>query len=260
MKKQYIALIVFLIFALLIFFNNDIPPVKFLVTTVQNIFSAPKSAVHNLRTKMGSSSTTNLSAEELKKQNDILTQKLLDYEKLKQDNEALRGQFETSEMQNYKLIPVRVIGFLGPFLQPTSLIIDQGESKGVKHGMAVIFKNNLVGKIGQTTSSYSEVILPVDLNFSTIGVTAEGNIAGVVNGQNDFILFDRVATDASIKNGELLLSRGDVDAQGLGVPPGIVIGRVVSVSRNQSLPFQNAKIDSMISFSHLQTVFVIKSL
>ncbi len=242
---------VFILFAILIFFNNNIPPVKIAVTFFQNIFVGPKGMLYSVKSSGETPQST------LAKENIALNKKLIDYNKIKKDNEAFRSQYETESTRAYKLLPASVIGFTGRFAHPTTLIIDKGSQDNLKIGMAVILKDQLVGKIGKVTPVYSEIILSSNSAFSTVGVTTEGNIPGIINGQNDFILFDHVAAESKITVGETILSKGDVNSDGIGIPPGLVIGKISSVAHAASLPFQNAKVESKIVSSRLSRVFVI---
>jgi rod shape-determining protein MreC len=243
-----------LILAIVIFLLSPLSPFRFLTDLTQQLFSFPKALIYGIKGQSGNDSSQVTS---LKKENKRLTEKLIDYEKIKKDNIAFRSQFEDNQEKHYKLLPASVIGFTGRFSSPVTLIIDQGENEGIKSGMAVILDNNLVGKIKKVGPSYSEIVLPTDPSFSTVGITSESNAAGVVVGQNDFVLFDRVATSSKMTIGETVLSKGAVDNNGYGIPPGIVIGKIASVSHNAALAFQTAKIESLVNFSRITKVFII---
>lgn len=251
MQKRYIILVVFAILAIVFFFNSSFPPVQFITSSVQGIFAGPKSFLYGVK------SGGDVSESVLQKENTLLIKKIIDYEKVKKDNAAFRSQFETEATRQYKLLPASVIGFVGRFSAPTVLIIDKGNSDGIKMGMAVILKDELVGKIGKVSPNYSEILLESNSGFSTVGITTEGNVPGIINGQNDFILFDHIAADSKITVGEAVLSKGDVNRDGIGIPPGLIIGRISSVSHAASLPFQNAKVESKIVPARLSKVFII---
>jgi len=258
MKKQpLILLAVFLFASILIFLNNDFPAVKFLSNVTQTVFSPPKALLYDLRVFISRGDGAEL--RKIKEENTRLSEKLIEFQRLKGDNEALRSQFETAETKKFNLLPARVIGFLGRFSSPVSLIIDRGQRHGVKVGMAVVLQNNLVGKIIQVSPSYSQVILPLNEKFSVLGKTAEGNVPGVTRGVEDFILLDRVHVNEKITPGELILTKGEINEKGFGVPPDFIIGHVSSVNKNESLPFQTAKIEALVSFSKLNLVFILLS-
>ncbi len=256
MRKSYLVLAVFFVIALLILLNNTFPPVKGISSLVQNVFSPPKSALYDIKTKMGGDSPE---IKKLKNDNSRILKKLVNYENLKKDNDALRSQFETSQTQGYNLLPGRVVGSQGSGPSPSYLIVALGEKDGVKKGMAVIFGDNLVGKITSVKSAYSRVELLTGPGFSTVAVSVENNASGIVHGQDDFILFDHVAIKDKIIEGEGVKTAGQIDEHGLGVPADLLIGKISKVNRNDALAFQTAKVESSIPFAHLATVFVILS-
>lgn len=256
-KKTTIVIGVLIFFCIVIFFARSTPPILFTSGVFQNLFSIPKSFIYDFR---GNGSQESGQIKKLIEENKNLSKKLLEFERIKKDNDAFRSQFETEQAKQYKLLPAKVIGFGGSFSNPTTLVIDKGTSDGVKKDMAVISDNNLVGKIGEVSQNYSQLILPVSKKFMTLGKTSEGQLLGVVSGTGDFIFFDRVETTKTLTNGETVLTKGEVNSSGAGVPPDFVIGKISSVNKNESLPFQNAKIESIIQFSRLYTVFVVLGL
>lgn len=255
MRKQYILLVVFLIITLSILLTTNSSITSSLSGFVQNVFSSPKAAIYNAKVK--TSPGENSEIERLKNENTALLKNFIDYEKMKRDNEALRNQFETGETQTYSLMPAQIIGFLGSHSSPRALVINLGKNNGIATGQAVIYKNNLVGKIDRVSNSYSRIQLVQNDKFSTIGMAAENGSTGVVKGQNDFILLDNIAVSDKIVKGETIISKGDINDQGIGIPGGLVIGRISGVSRQESMPFQTAKVKSSINVASLTTVFVV---
>lgn len=257
-KKSIIVPILLLFFSLLIFALNNSAPIKFAEGMAQSLFAAPKAYIYRLKT--GKNSEEAKEIQKIKEENAKLISKVIDYERLRRDNEALRSQFETAETQSYKVLPSRVIGFLGNFSQPTTLIIDKGSKNGVKEGMAAVFKNSLVGKTGRVKTFYSQILLLHNSSFSTLAKSASQNSQGILKGQNDFILFDHVSINEKINQGDIILTKGEVNKDGFGIPQDLTIGRVLSVNRNEAFPFQTAKIQSMIDFSQIESLFVILGL
>ena len=45
--------------------------------------------------------------------------------------------------------------------------------------------------------------------------------------------------------------------EGFGIPQDLIIGRIVSLNKVSSAPFQTAKVESFLSFPRLETVFVV---
>src|SRR5688572_1063175 len=232
---------IFLILALLTFFNNSSLPVKFITSAVQSIFSGPRSVIYGLKTDVDPES-------QLKRDNQKLTSKLINYQRVVRDNVALRSQFDTHETSTYTISPAKILGFSGTSQNPTSIIVDQGFKNDIHEGMAVIVKNNLIGKIGKVSENYSLVTLSTNSNFKTLAKTSDTAAAGVARGNEDFILFDRVSVSDSVNKNSFLLTSGDLTSEGIGIPPDLIIGKINSVNRSPNLPFQTAKVQFPVDF------------
>ena len=256
-KKPLIILIVLLLISIFIVFNNNFTPIKFVTGIVERIFEGPKAILTGMKT---GDSMDSAQIKKLKDENKALTKKFVDYENMKRDNEALRSQFEDGDTKDYKLLPARVIGFLGKFSFPQSLIINKGEKDSIKKGMAVIIDNKLIGKISKVSVDYSEITLITSPDFTGLARSSENSAPGIVNGAHDFVLFNRVDVNEKLTVGEFVLTKGEVNSEGFGAPPDLIIGKIASVNKTESLPFQTAKVESDIQFSKLSTVFVILGL
>lgn len=255
MRKQYVILLGFLAFAFLLFLLRGLPLFNGLYSGVQNVFSGPKSAIYKLKT--GIVGGENSEMERLKKQNDSLSKKFADYTKTIRDNEALRSQFETVETSEYKLLPAEIIGFIGRLNEPSEFVIRVGKNNGVKRGMAVISGLDLVGKISQVSESYSRVVLLSNEAFTEVARTSENGSLGIVTGHRDFILLAQVSIKDKISENELVMTRGAGETIDSLVPAGLRIGKVTSIYKNASMPYQTARLSSSVNISKLETVFVV---
>lgn len=260
MQKNSLIILVFLIFvSIVLLFNNSFPPVKAFSEISQNIFTSSKEYLYGIKIGIFDD-VENKEIEKLKRENQELTKKLIDIENIKLDNEALRSQFESGSTLKYKMLPANVIGYLGKFSYPASLIIDQGNLKGLFPGMAVIVGNQLVGKIGRVSGAYSEVILVNNNNFTGLGISSENNAPGIIVGAADFAVFERVDVSETLTEGETVLTKGEINDKGYGIPPDLIVGKISSINKSETLPFQTAKVESEVQFSKLHKVFVITGL
>lgn len=251
MKSRLIPLTIFLIFSVLLFvFSKNISyPFEYL----GSLLVAPRAVLYSSAHAAGKPSETDLLQEE----NTKLRTQLVNLTAIKNDNAALRSQFQDTVVPPQSLLPAKIIGFQGNLETPTVFILDQGGNSGIKTGQAVILGHILVGKIGMVTPFTAEVLLSTNKNFSTLGSTGN-NSSGIINGQEDFILLNNVViTDTLIKNGTVV-TKGEEDKNGIGIPPNLLVGKIISVSKSESEPFQSAIVKPLISFNKLTTVFVIK--
>ena len=253
-KRSIVIIFLILLFASSVFIFK-ITSIPILSSLAQRLAGPPKSLLYQMRIIRADDKDRKLAEE-----NEKLRQKIVDYERLKRDNQVLRDQFETGATREYKLLPARVIGLRGTFTRPQALIIDQGKKSGVAPGMAVVLKTNLLGKVETVSENYSKINLTHNEKFSTLARTSETNALGVARGAEDFILFDQVSINDNMKIGQLLLTRGEINEEGFGIPPDFIIGKISEVDKNESLPNQSAKIESMIDASRINIVFVVISL
>ncbi|MFH1833371.1 MAG: rod shape-determining protein MreC [Candidatus Levyibacteriota bacterium] len=198
----------------------------------------------------------NSKIKEIKDENLNLLGKITDYEKLRKENAALSDQFQTSYPQAIQLLKVDIIGapaFIPGVSVPDKYIINKGQKDNLKVGMAVIFKNNLVGIISKTSTNLSEVATVNDPLLSFTAKTQNGAI-GIVRGEG--LTLDNILLSENISDGEFVLTKGDIGPDGVGIPPGLMVGKIISVEKKPSSLFQKAKIESLIDFTSLSSVFV----
>lgn len=252
-KKLGITISICFILSLFIFFNPSFFLFSFVGGLFQSIYKTPKAFVYEVRADDSSESSA---IKKLKEENAALQKKLIGFSEMKRENEALKSQFEIENRAQEDLLPARVVGSRGALDAPHTLIIDKGKHDGIKNGATVTVGNNLVGVIGKLGEQYSEVKLVNNPKFTTIGLTNEKESRGIVKGADDFIVLDRVVITDGLKNNDLVISRGDVKTDGTGVKPDLIIGKITDVNKNESDPFQTARIDSQLKFGDLTYVFV----
>ncbi|PIT89208.1 MAG: hypothetical protein COU27_01545 [Candidatus Levybacteria bacterium CG10_big_fil_rev_8_21_14_0_10_36_7] len=249
-------LILFMLVSLSLLAINYFFPLKFIQKTINNVFYFPKSFLYEAKAGISSGSESEIA--KLKNENKILLQKLNDYETLKQDNSALKSQFQVSSLDSQNLIPAKIVGFEGPFSKPYAFIIDKGTNDGIGKQMTVIFENNLVGVVSEVGGSFSKVTLPASNKFSAVVIDRETSANGIVYGKEDFIFLDNVAVTDTLKVGDIIVTKGEINSAGLGVKNDIVVGKITSINKSDSESFQSAKIESLLDFSKLSTVFLAK--
>jgi rod shape-determining protein MreC len=252
-KRIAVAAIVLVLLSVFILFHNSFAPFAFVTGILQSVLRAPKIFMYDLKTD--EMVDPNVAINNLKNQNKKLTEQLVEYSKLKKENEALRSQFEIAEDSQEHLLPARVVGSLGNFAAPHTLIIDKGSDHKVIKGAGVLIEKNLVGIIGTVSKQYSQVILVTNPSFTTIGTTSNQETQGIVKGFDDVIVFERVAITETLKS-DLVVTRGAMRENGVGIPPDLIIGKITDINKRESEPFQTAKIVSSLKFADLSNVFV----
>ena len=199
--------------------------------------------------------------QKLKNDNLELLSQIAGSEKLKQENVALSDQFRTSYPRSLQLLQTQVIGaaaFLPGISIPNNFIIDKGLKDNLKAGMAVVIKDNLVGVVSQVSDSLSQVELVNNPSVSFTAKTQSGAVGVIKGGAN--LTIDNIFLSENIKSGELVLTKGSINSDGVGIPPDLVAGKIISVEKNPSNLFQKGKVESFVNFINLSTVFVYMQL
>ncbi len=180
------------------------------------------------------------------------------------ENKALKDQFALSQDDSLNILPAQVVGlpgFIPGVSTPEYLIINKGEKDGVKMGSAVMINNYLIGKVIKLTDSSSKVNLLTNKNSVYTAVIKPNDgaeIIGVLRGKgNNEMVLDNVLLTADMKKNTLVYTKGEKDENNNGIPPGLIVGRVVSIEKKPADLFQKAAIKTPVDFKSLETVFIL---
>lgn len=193
----------------------------------------------------------------LEEKNLELLGKISATEKLKRENQALSDQFQVSYPKSNNLLKADIIGapgFVPGISIPTVFILNKGEKDNVKKGFTVVLKSNLVGVVSQVSANLSKVTVVNNPAFSFTAKTESGAV-GLISGGNTLTL-DGILLSENLVKGSLIRTKGDVNSDGTGILPDLVVGKITSVEKNPSDLFQRAKVESFINFTDLTSVFI----
>lgn len=195
--------------------------------------------------------------KQLEENNLELLSRIASFEKLKKENAALSDQFQTSYPPSYHLLKADIVGapsFIPGVSAPNVFIINKGLKDNLKVGMAIVVKDNLMGVISQVSANLSKADLVSNSSLSFTAKTQNG-ASGLVRGGANLTL-ENILLSENIAAGELVLTKGDINSDGVGIPPDLIVGEIISVEKNPSNLFQKAKLESAVNFVNLSTVFV----
>lgn len=201
------------------------------------------------------------SLDSLHMQNQALQGQLIHLQQVEADNKAFRDQFETTTPAPSTLLPARIIGM--PSLVPgitaaEEIILDKGGKDNVRIGQVVVYKDNLLGVVKATTQHASRVLLVTNKSLSFTAQTTSFNALGVVKGLgNGQLVLDNVLLSDSLQIGDSVVTKGDQALSKGGTPPGLILGKIVSVEKNPSAIFQKASIKSLVDITKLPEVFIL---
>lgn len=198
----------------------------------------------------GSSDSQELTA--LKAENGKLLLQISKQKSLEKENQALRDQFETTSPSSKKLLPAQIIG-----IHDEELMIDKGTSDKVSVGNIIVVKDNLIGKVVRASSHLSVVELLRHPHTSFTAETVKTSALGVIRGGDGSVLLVNVVLSDKLEKNDLVKTKGDSDKEGNGVPPGLIVGKIISVNKKASALFQQAEIRSLVDISQEKIVFVL---
>jgi len=168
-------------------------------------------------------------------------------------NSRFRELLKFRNSVSYDVVAAEVIGH-DPSPWFKTIIIDKGESEGVKKGLPVIVARGIAGQVSDVSSHYSKVLLIIDRN-SAVDAMAQGSRArGVIKGESEGqCRFKYVLRKHNITPGASVISSG-ID----GVfPKGLRIGRVSRVERPDFGIFQEITVAPYVDFEKLEEVLVL---
>jgi rod shape-determining protein MreC len=139
-----------------------------------------------------------------------------------------------------------------PFL--SYAIIDQGTDNGIARDMPVITDQGLVGTVVLTTCCAATIRLITDpdsaVNARLQASRDEGSAVGRFGGGLEL---QYLSQQAQVRPGDLVLTSG----LGAAFPPGLVLGSVSAVQRQDYEVLQKASLTPAVDFNRLEIVLVI---
>jgi len=217
---------------------------------VRNMFSSIDDAFHAKRQR-----------NQLLKQVDKLRAELIANQSEKRSYRELLGLYHLDgrlNVSDYRPVTATVVG-KSPNIWYETVVIDQGESSGVRVNDPVVNGEGLVGKVAQVASDGAQVSLITD---STMGVsarigttTATGIVQPKVGDPNDLLL-QYLPANTQSNPGEYVVTSGTVASPDDSLyPPGILIGQVTS--ENEETGYRSVNVRPAVNLHNLDIVQVL---
>ena len=146
-----------------------------------------------------------------------------------------------------------------PNIWYATVVIDKGESAGVRVNDPVINGEGLVGKVAQVASDGAQISLITDSSMgvsSRVGTTtATGIVQPKVGDPNDLLL-QYLPANTQANPGEYVVTSGTVSSPDDSLyPPGILIGQVTSV--NEESAYKSVNVRPTANLHNLDVVQVL---
>jgi rod shape-determining protein MreC len=167
--------------------------------------------------------------------------------------DRLERLLELRDAVAYQSVPGRVIT-RDPSRWFNTLTVDRGGRHGVVRNSPVVTPDGVVGRVIEVTATASRVLLIVD-SRSALGTLLQGSrAAGVVEGRgSDRLHLKYLSRTAVVKRGDRVVTSG----LGGVFPRGLVVGRVVSVTREEGALLQEAEVEPAAALDRLEEVLIL---
>ena len=210
-------------------------------------------------------------------------QSIAEIENLRSDNDALHAQVDRYALENVQLreqafqaqqaaqlaaagkaLPYKTVA--GPVIarDPTgvlhTIVLGVGSQDGVFLDDVVISDQGVVGRVSEVGGTYSKVLLVTDSGSAVSALVQGLRAAGIVRGQfGDTLIMDWILQTEDVKVGDVVITAGLAIGNDLRslYPKGLVLGKVVEVTKGENGTFQRAILTPAVDLRHLENVLVV---
>jgi len=183
--------------------------------------------------------------------------------RLKEENnrytEAVMANIRLEKLLDFKekipapMVPVQVVGW-DPSTWFRTIIIDKGIRGGIKQNMPVVNSDGIIGRIMQTSSDYSKVLLIIDPNSAIDSIVQRTRARGILGGTGEGGCgLKYFSKNDDVREGDRIVSSG----LGGVFPKGLALGKVTEVKGGSLEMFQQVKVKPSVDFAKLEEVVVI---
>jgi len=233
-----------------------------------SIMTTMQSGIHAVVSKASDTVNAVKETSRLRRENEILMEKLKNYEymqrsnaEIRKENERLKKLLDFSVQQEQKNYPAQIIGRDVDSLYSV-ITVNKGSINGIRKNLPVIAiqdgNTGIVGKVinvGRTTSQ----IMPVYNNHCSISARIQNTRdIGLVTGTGSYntpliMQYIRKRVLEELHYGDVVVSSGENDNYIQDIPIG-TISKITVVDYDSSL---NIELESAIDFSRLETVIIV---
>jgi rod shape-determining protein MreC len=230
-----------------------------ILSPLESFASSAASAVGGLTQSVRDLADLRSRYQLLEKQANALLIENIQLKEVQSENQTLRKLLSFQQANPDLELQAASIRGRGIGLDPTNLgrylIIDIGESQGVRRNMPVVTDEGLVGAVDATYATASKVRLISDLNSTVNIILQRSRVSAVAQGSVDGTLrVDWIPQDpGAVAVGDIVLTSG----LGGRYPRLIVVGQVVAFQRHDYEVFQSATVRPVVDFQRLEFVQVI---
>jgi len=252
LKKKNLIQAVLLILALFVL-ASFVPVLK---APVINIAKIPFYILKSIQREIGGMIFYHhnmVDSQRLRSENNLLRFKLNELNEIKSENLRLNQALSLKQNTPQKVIASKVIAH-SPDNWSSVIIIDKGESSGIKKGQGVINYLGLVGRIVETARSTAKVMLISDPNLGVSAINSRSRQEGLINGTlGGSLIMKYLPRESDINISDTIITSGFTESY----PKGILIGTVVDVGEEFSGLSRYAIVKPAADLSSIEEVLVI---
>ncbi len=189
----------------------------------------------------------------LQEENVRLQQKVVDFESLKRENEALRNELGISGVsREYHKVFARVV-VRPPTTSDPTFVIDLGSSSGVKVGQPAIHQGALIGRVISVRENSATVRTITSKESRIQAWISESREKGLLIGDGSAAYLSDITQGIPVALGSV------VETSGLGgsLPQGLVIGQLGSVQSKESDVSQKFLLTLNQDPTNIESVFIL---
>lgn len=137
-----------------------------------------------------------------------------------------------------------------------AIILNKGESDGIKSDMGVITPAGVVGRVVKTTGASSVVLLVTDPNNAIAGLIQRTRDEGIVEGTpQGSAQLKYIPLLSTLRDGDRVVTSGLVG----GFPRGLAIGTITRIDKPEGALFQSAELLPEVDAGRVEEVLVIQA-
>lgn len=265
-RRKGAAYAALLVASLILLTISSNPFVRDLQHGVAFAFRPIQQAVDGLAHDVGAIFTTLAEIDQLrqenaalKTENETLEELARTAQELRRENELLTGLLQLRNGLEFQTRPVSVIARESSEAR-RAIVIDRGADDGIKAGQVVISTGgSLVGRVTDVGSNFAHVVLISDTSSTVIGQMSTSIATGKVVGQLGTLVMTDVNAAAVIQIGEEVYTAGIELGTGIRspYPKGLLIGRVIDVTRDPNEVVQTVFLDPAAPLDRLEFLLVV---
>ena len=162
------------------------------------------------------------------------------------------------KIRKFYYYPAKVVGNTFT-LQKNYITIERGALQGIKKDMAAISPDGtIVGVVVEVNDSYSKIMSLLHRNSKVSAILKRDKVAGSIEWDGDdpnMLTLKNISKSAAPKIGDSVLT----SPYSANFPAQLMIGRVVSVTKDPSSNFLTLSVKSATNFFNLEYVYLVEN-